>query len=53
MKEELCKKVVKVRKVSDGVITVVAIEEDVLRMICTYDTQCGRSLEEKQPFVTS
>ena len=38
---------VDVRRVSDGVMTVV-FEEDVLRLICGYAPQSGRSLEEKQ-----
>ena len=36
MKEELCEKVVEVRRVSDRVTTVVAFVEDVLRLICWY-----------------
>ena len=31
-------------------MTAVAIEEDVLRLICGYAPQSGRSLEEKQSF---
>ena len=51
VKEELCEKVVEVRRVSDGVMTVVVVfEEDVLRLICRYALQSGRSLEEKQSF---
>ena len=38
------------RRASDKVMTVVeVIEEDVLRSICGYAPQNGRSLEEKQP----
>ena len=47
VKEELCQKVVEVRRVSDRVMTVVAFVEDVLRLICRYAPQSGRSLEEK------
>ena len=36
--------------VSDRVMTVVVLEEDVLRLICWYAPQCGISLEEKQCF---
>ena len=37
MTEELCEKVVEVRRVSDRVMTVVVVfEEDVLRFICWY-----------------
>ena len=49
MKKELCDKVVEVGRVSDRVMTVVVVfEEDVLRLICGYTPQSGRSLEEKQ-----
>ena len=41
---------VEVRRVSDRVMTAIAIEEDMLRLICGYALQRGRSLEEKQPF---
>ena len=51
VKEELCEKVVEVRRVSDRMITlVVGFEEDVLRLICGYAPQSGRNLEEKQSF---
>ena len=33
-----------------GVMTVVVFEEGVLRLICGYAPQIGRSLEEKQSF---
>ena len=36
--------------VSDRVMTVVVFEEDVLRLICGYAPQSGRSFEEKQSF---
>ena len=42
VKEELCEKVVEVRKVSDRVMTVVVFEEDVLRLICGYAPRSGR-----------
>ena len=51
VKEELCEKVVGVRRVSGRVMTVaVVFEEDVLRLICGYAPQSGRSFEEKQCF---
>ena len=54
VKEELCELVVEVRKVSDGVMTVVVVvEEDVLRLICGYAPQSGRSFEEKLYFMMS
>ena len=49
VKEELCGRVVEVRRVSDRVMAVV-FEEDVLRLIYGYAPQSGRSLEEKQCF---
>ena len=33
------------------VMTVVVFEEEVLRLICGYALQSGRSLEEKQSFI--
>ena len=50
VKEELCEKVVEVRRVSDRVMTVVVFEEDVLRLICRYASQSGSSFEGKQSF---
>ena len=51
VKDELCEKVVEVRRVSDRVMTAVAVnEEDVLRLICGYAPQSVRSLEERQSF---
>ena len=48
VKEELCDKVVEVRRVSDRVMTLVVFEEDVLRLTMGYAPQSGRSFEEKQ-----
>ena len=39
MKEELCEKLVEVRRVSDRVMSVIVFEEDVLRLICGYVPQ--------------
>ena len=50
VKEELCEKMVEVRRVSDRVMTVVVFEEDVLRLICWYAPHGGRNLEEEQSF---
>ena len=51
VKEELCEKVVEVRMVRDRVMTAVLdFEQDVLRLICGYAQQRGKSLEEKQSF---
>ena len=41
------------RRVSDRVMTLVDFEEDVLKLICVYAPQSGRSLEEKTVFMTS
>ena len=49
MNEELCEKVVEVRRVCDRVMTLV-IAEDVLRLICGYAPQSVRSFEEKQSY---
>ena len=49
VKEEMCEKVVEVRRESDRAMTVVlVIEDDVMRLACGYAPQSGRSLEEKQ-----
>ena len=49
VKEELCGKVVEVRRVSDRVMTVVvSFDYDLLRLICEYAPQSGRRLEGKQ-----
>ena len=47
VKEELCEKVVEVNRVSGRVMSVVVVfEEDVLRLICGYAPQCGRSFDK-------
>ena len=47
--EELSEKVVEARNVSDReMIVVLVFEEDVLRWICGYALQGGRSFEERQ-----
>ena len=44
VKEELCEKVVEVRRKSDRVMAMVmAFEEEVIRVICAYPPQVGRS----------
>ena len=50
VKGELCRDVVEVGRVSDGVMTLVVFEENVLRLICGYAPQSGGSFEEKQSF---
>ena len=46
VKDELCKKVLEVRMVSDRAMTVVVSEEDVLRLIFVYVPQSRRSVEQ-------
>ena len=48
VKEELCEKVVEMRRKGDRVMTVVmAPEEEVVRIICVYGLQSGRTGAEK------
>ena len=50
--EELCEKVVEVLRKSDRVMTVVmAFEEEVVRILCAYDPQSGRTSAEKERFM--
>ena len=54
MLEELCEKLVKVRGLSDRVMTVLIVfEEDVLRLIHGYAPQSGRSLNKSRLFMMS
>ena len=51
VKEKLFEKVVQVRRKSDRVMTVVmALEEEVVRIICVYGPQIGRTGAEKKRF---
>lgn len=51
VKEELCEKVVEVRRRNDRVMTIVMVfEEEVVRLICGYAPQSGRTREEKECF---
>ena len=51
MKEELSEKVVEVRRKSDKVMTVMmALKEEVVRIICVYGLQSGRTGAEKERF---
>ena len=43
MKEELCEKLVEVRRKSDRVMALVLAFEEVTRVICAYAPQAGRS----------
>ena len=54
VKEELCEKVVEVRRISDRVMTIVVVfEEGVLRLICGYTPQSGRIWRKNSIFVMS
>ena len=48
--EKMCNKVIEVRKVIYKVMTVAVFEEEVLRLICGYAPQSGKSLLKKQYF---
>ena len=51
VKEEICDKVIEVRRRSDRVMTVVlAFEEELVRVICGYGPQSGRGGAEKEKF---
>ena len=51
VKEELCKKIVEVRRKSDRVVALVwFFEEEVIRVICSYAPQVGKSESEKDQF---
>ena len=51
VKEELCKKAVEIRRKSDrGMTIVLAFEEEVIRVICAYAPQIGRSECDKDQF---
>ena len=47
--EELCEKVAQVRRKSNRVMTV-ALEEEVVRIICVYGLQSGKTSAEKEHF---
>ena len=54
MVEELCEKVVEVRRVSHRVMAVVLVfQKDVLRLTCGNALQSGRNLEENSLFMMS
>ena len=50
MVKVLCEKVLEVRRISERVMTAVALEEDVLRLICGYASKSRICLEENQSF---
>ena len=51
VKEEICEKVVEIRRRSDRVMTTVLMfEEQMIRIVCAYGPQSGRNMEEKIQF---
>ena len=51
MKEELCEKIVEVRRKSDRVMAIMLVlEEEVIRVICAYTPQVGKSECKKGQF---
>ena len=51
VREDLCMNVVEINKISDRVMVVVIIfGKKVVRIVCAYAPQCGRSMSEKEKF---
>ena len=51
MKEELCKNIVEVQRKNDRVMAMMLVfEQEVIRVICAYAPQVGRSESEKDQF---
>jgi len=50
VKEELCEKIVEVRRKSDRVMAMVMAFGEVVRVVCAYGPQSGRKIEEKHRF---
>ena len=50
VKEKLCEREVEVRRLSNRVMTVVVLEEDVQRLICGHAPQNRRNFYERQSF---
>ena len=51
VKEEQHDKVVEVRRVNDGVMSLaIVLVEEVLRVVCAYAPQRGKSINEKEHF---
>ena len=49
VREDLCMNVVKINKISDRVMVVVIVfGKKVVRIVCSYAPQCGRSMSEKE-----
>ena len=50
VKEELYGIVNEVRRVNDRVISLVIVFEEVLRVVCTYAPQSGKSIEDEEDY---
>ena len=51
-KQELYAKIVEVRRVNDRMMSLaIVFEEEVLRVVCAYAPQSGKSIEEKEFFM--
>ena len=51
VREDLCMNFVEINRISDRVMVVVNIFcKKVVRIVCTYAPQCGRSMSEKEKF---
>ena len=51
VREDLCMNVVEINRISDRVMVVVIIfGKKVVRIVCAYSPQCGRSMSEKEKF---
>ena len=51
VREDLCMNVVEINRISDRVMVVVIIFcKKVVRIVCAYAPQCGRSMSEKEKF---
>ena len=52
VREDLCMNFVEINRISDRVIVVVIIFgcKKVVRIVCAYAPQCGRSMSEKKKF---
>ena len=52
VKEELYDKVIEVRRVNDRVMSLaIVLEGEVVRVLCAYAPQSGKSMEEKKSFM--
>ena len=51
VREDLCMNVVEINRISDRVMVVVIIfGKKVVRIVCSFAPQCGRSMSEKEKF---